>query len=82
MPYHSHFSFLSGLNYWVHKGDIKNIYPELALDGSKNECAKTDNVFFLISEVCTSGVTLVKGWYHRTSLTPSLVILLLDVLDV
>ena len=36
----------------------KGIYPELALYGSKNECARTDTVFFPISQVCTRGVTL------------------------
>ena len=39
---------------------IKSIYPELALDGRNNECARTDSVFFPISQVCTRGVTLIK----------------------
>ena len=43
------------------RGDIKNIYPELALYGRKNECARTDTVFFAISQVCPWGVTLVFG---------------------
>ena len=33
-------------------GYMESIYSELALFGSKNEFAKTDNVFSLISEVC------------------------------
>ena len=40
------------------RGYIKSIYPELALSGSKNECASTDIVFLPIYQVCTSGVTL------------------------
>ena len=40
------------------RGDIKNIYPELALYGRKNECARTDTVFFAISQVWAWGVTL------------------------
>ena len=40
------------------RGDIKSIYPELALYGSKNEGARTDTVFFPISQVYTRGVTL------------------------
>ena len=38
---------------------MESIYPELALCGSKNECARTDTVFFPISQVCTRGVTLI-----------------------
>ena len=33
-------------------GGGKSIYHELALDCSKNECARTDTVFFPISQVC------------------------------
>ena len=32
-------------------GVMESIYTELALDESKNECARTDTVFLLISEV-------------------------------
>ena len=39
------FSFISGLISWVHPGGTKNIYPELALSGSKNVCAMADTVF-------------------------------------
>ena len=39
-------------------GDMESIYTELALYGSKNECAKTDNVSFPISEVCDGMVSL------------------------
>ena len=39
---------------------MESIYTELALYGSKNECARTDNVFSPISEVCDGTVSLVK----------------------
>ena len=38
---------------------MESIYTELALYGSKNECAKTDNVFSPISEVCDWTVSLI-----------------------
>ena len=44
------------------KGDIKSIYPDLAFYSSKNECARTDIVFFPISQVCSRGVTLLKSF--------------------
>ena len=31
---------------------MESIYCELALDGSKNECARTDTVILPIYEVC------------------------------
>ena len=37
---------------------MESIYPELALCGSKNECARTDTVFFPISEVSDGTVSL------------------------
>ena len=37
---------------------MESIYTELALYGSKNECARTDNVFSPISEVCDGTVSL------------------------
>ena len=37
---------------------MESIYTELALYESKDECARTDNVFFLISEVCDGTVSL------------------------
>ena len=37
---------------------MKNIYTELALYGSKNECARTDTIFLPISEVCDGKVSL------------------------
>ena len=39
------------------RGDIKSIYPELALSGGKKECVMTDTFFFAISQVYTRGVT-------------------------
>ena len=41
---------------------MESIYTGLALYGSKNECARTDNVFFLKSEVCDGMVSLMKFW--------------------
>ena len=38
---------------------MESIYANLALSGSTNECARTDTVFFPISQVYTRGVTLV-----------------------
>ena len=37
---------------------MESICSELALFGSENECAKTDNVFSLISEVFDGTVSL------------------------
>ena len=37
---------------------MESIYSELALSGSKNECARTDTVFFPISEVSDGTVSL------------------------
>ena len=42
------------------RGDMESIYPELALCGSKNECARTDTVFFTISEVSEGTVSLAR----------------------
>ena len=39
---------------------MESIYTELALYGSKNECARTDTVFLPISEVCDGTVIEVK----------------------
>ena len=39
---------------------MESIYPELALCGIKNECARTDTVFFPISEVSKGTVSLKK----------------------
>ena len=38
---------------------MQSIFTELALYGSKNECARTDNVFYPISEVCDGMVSLM-----------------------
>ena len=40
------------------KKTMEIIYTELALYGSKNECARTDNVYFTIFEVCDGTVSL------------------------
>ena len=39
---------------------MEGIYTKLALYGSKNLCARTDNVFFPISEVCDGTVSLTE----------------------
>ena len=44
---------------------MESIYTELALYGSKNECARTDDVFSPISEVCDGTVSLMIGYGHR-----------------
>ena len=49
---------------------MESIYTELALYGSKNECARTDNVFFLISEVGEGTVSLsckILKSFHNTN---------------
>ena len=45
---------------------MDSIYIELALNGSKNECARTDTVFLPISEVCDGTVSLVRSPAKRT----------------
>ena len=40
----------------VTQGAMESMYAQLALYRSKNECARTDNVFSPISEVC-------DGWF-------------------
>ena len=39
---------------------MESIYTELALYGSKIECARTDNAFFPLSEVCDGTVSLAN----------------------
>ena len=39
---------------------MESIYTELALYGSKNECARTDTVLLPISEVCDGTVSLTE----------------------
>ena len=39
---------------------MESIYTKLALYGSKNDCARTDNVFFPISEVCDGTASLAQ----------------------
>ena len=43
--------------YSTSRGDMESIYTKLALYGSKNECARTDTVFYHISEVCDGTVS-------------------------
>ena len=52
---------------------MESIYTELALYGSKNECARTNTVFLLISQVCEGTVSLNDEAVYRTALaTPGL----------
>ena len=37
---------------------MESLNPEFALNDIKNKCARTDTIFFPISQVCTRGVTL------------------------
>ena len=37
---------------------MESIYAELALYGSKNECARADTVFLHLSKVCNGTVSL------------------------
>ena len=46
---------------------MESIYTELALYGSKNECARTDNVFSPQSEVCNGTVSLRKSLMGGTA---------------
>ena len=39
---------------------MEGIYTKLALYGSINDCARTDNVFLPISEVCNGTISLLK----------------------
>ena len=45
MPWHPYLSFISELTSTVTQADMESIYTKLALYGSKNLCARTDNVF-------------------------------------
>ena len=47
---------------------MESIYTELALYGSKIECARTDSVFSPTSEVCDGTVTLGKYMTDKTKL--------------
>ena len=58
MPYHTKFSFISELTFRGHQVDMDGLNPEFALYGFKNECARTDTIFFPLSEVSTRAVTL------------------------
>ena len=45
---------------------MESIYTKLALYWSKKECAKTDNVFSPISEVCNVTVSLLMEIFKAT----------------
>ena len=51
---------------------MESIYTELALYGSKNECARTDTVFLPISEVCNGTVSLLCHVEQSTDLWTNL----------
>ena len=46
------------------------LYPELALCGRENECAKTDTVFFPISEVNEETVSLRQPLLSKSFFLP------------
>ena len=43
---------------------MESIYTELALYWSKNECARTENVFFPISKICDGTVSLTISRFN------------------
>ena len=45
---------------------MESLYPELALCGTKNKCARTDTVFSPISEVSEGTVSLSQLIGHIT----------------
>ena len=45
--------------------DMKSIYSEFALSGSKNKSSMTDTSFFPLSKVSTRGVTLLPFHYMK-----------------
>ena len=54
---------------------MESIYPELALCGSKNECARTNTVFFPISGVSDGTVSLKENSFLKQPLAlPGLLI--------
>ena len=60
---------------------MERIYNKLALYWSKNECAKTDNVFSPISEVCDGTVSLSKS-YTSSIIIPGRAILEVMILRI
>ena len=40
---------------------MESIFTELALYGSKNDCARTETVFLPISKVLDRSVSIIKG---------------------
>ena len=60
---------------------MESVFTELALFGSKNECARTDIVFLPLSEVCDGKVSLNesisdKAVYRTAPATPGLLIII------
>ena len=45
---------------------MDSLNPEFALYEHNNECARTDTVFFPISQVCTRGVTFKEENYKKS----------------
>ena len=69
-------SFISELTSTVPEGDMESIYTELALYGSNNECARADNIYFPISEVCNGMISLmlqyiIEDTAHYVGFLPS-----------
>ena len=58
MPLQTHFSFISELTSTVPQGGIWSVYlPSLPFMGKQNLCARTNNAFSPILEVCTGMVS-------------------------
>ena len=55
---------------------MESIYTEIALYGSKSECARTDTVFLPISEVCDGTVSLICDRHSPESGMPVTLLLL------
>ena len=49
---------------------MESIYTELPLYGSKNECARTDTVFYPMTEVCDGKVS--RNYFINSSSHPFL----------
>ena len=49
---------------------MESIYTELAFYGSKNKCARTDNVYVSITEVCDGMVSLIKCVSYEQQKSP------------
>ena len=47
---------------------MESLYPEFALYGSKNKCARTGTTLFPVAQICTRGVTVKYGIFVQLSI--------------